>query len=89
MSHLAVDVEALARAINDLGRCFHTKDVSEHASVRDAHPVLSTHSHYHAFIGKALMDHHYRLGIRHTGAGTARGAAWTRRQWRSSSRLPP
>jgi hypothetical protein len=78
MSHLAVNVDALASAIGELGPVFNTKDVSEHAGVRDAHPDLSNHSHYHAFIGKALMLHHVQLGIVHGGEAKPRGARWTR-----------
>jgi hypothetical protein len=76
MSHLAVNVDMLAEAVAALGPVFHTKDVSEHSSVRDGHAFISGHSHYHAFIGKALMLHHTRLGIVQVGENKARGAMW-------------
>ena len=76
MSELSVDVEILASAVRELGPIFQTKDVSEQSSVRDAHPELTTHSHYHAFIGKALSLHHVQLGIVKEGEDGARGTVW-------------
>lgn len=49
------DVDCLRRAINaHPGDTFHTKDISEAAAVRAAHPAQTEHSYYHAHVGKVL-----------------------------------
>lgn len=88
MSHQALNVDTLASAIRDLGPVFQTKDVSEHASVLDAHTDLSTHSHYHAFVGKALMLHHVQLGIVHAGESKPRGAVWRKQPSEPATQAP-
>jgi len=76
MSRKDVSFHVLKEVVNDLGRVFTTKDVSEDPRMLTAHRHLTDHSHYHAFVGGALSDHRARLGIDEIQKRTKRGSRW-------------
>ena len=76
MSREQVLFNVLKQVVSDQQREFTTKDVSEDERMRLAHPDLVEHSHYHAFVGGALSDHHVALGIVEVGKAPPRGTCW-------------
>ena len=71
-----ISLYVLKMVVTDLGSEFFTKDVSEDSRMTKHHFDLTDHSHYHAFVGKALSDHHVELGIRKIGYHHKRGSIW-------------
>jgi len=60
---------------------FFTKDVSERADMKAAHPVVVGHRSYHAFVGSALkrlIDDHGELVLDELRKGTRKGSEWAR-----------
>ena len=88
MSRKLVRADILLQVVADQDRVFSTRDVSEDDRVRQAHPALTRHSLYHAFIGGALSDHRDALGIEEIRKSTSRGSLWEK-QGRSSNDRPP
>ena len=76
MSRKEVLFNVLKQVVSDQQGEFTTKDVSEDERMRRAHPELVRHSHYHAFVGGALSDHHVALGIAEVLKATSRGSHW-------------
>jgi hypothetical protein len=76
MSHRQISLDSLVQVVNRMPAAFATRDVSEDASMMAAHPVLKHHSHYHAFVGKALSENRRKLMIDETRKDTARGSQW-------------
>lgn len=76
MSHLLIDPVGLKQALAQVRDDFVTKDVSEQSVLRGAHGGLAAHSHWHAFVGKALRLHAVGLGIEFLDTGASRGARW-------------
>jgi len=76
MSQKQIQLAVLKQAVANQGRDFATKDVSESKQMKDAHPDLVSHSHYHSFVGAALSQHHDILGIIEVRKGTSRGSRW-------------
>ncbi|WP_437547787.1 hypothetical protein WME97_47680 [Sorangium sp. So ce367] len=67
---------ALKQIVASAGQQFSTNDISEDERMLAAHPELASHSHYHAFVGGALSDHHVALDIAEVQKGTSRGSRW-------------
>ena len=100
-----IRAEILLATIAQLPSTFSTKDVSERADMRAAHPAVVSHSHYHAFVGSALkrlVDERGELVLDELRKGTPRGSVWSirggvtqtptktiRRQREDSPALPP
>lgn len=76
MSWKLVEFDVLKQVIADQNREFAAKDVSEDGRMTQTHAQLTKHSHYHAFVGTALSQHHLALGINLVRKGTSRGARW-------------
>ena len=76
MSHKDISLYVLKIVVSDLGTEFFTKDVSEDPRMTTHHFDLTDHSHYHAFVGKALSENHVELGIRKIGYHHKRGSIW-------------
>jgi hypothetical protein len=76
MSRKSIRVDVLKRVVADASQQFATKDISEDKRMRAAHPELVSHSHYHAFVGGALSDHHVQLNIVEVRKDTSRGSRW-------------
>ena len=76
MSRKSIRVDILKQVAEDADHQFATKDISEDERMRTAHPELVSHSHYHAFVGGALSDHHVMLNIVEVQKGTSRGSRW-------------
>jgi hypothetical protein len=76
MSRNLIRLEILKQAVADAGQQFATKDISEDERMLSAHPALVSHSHYHAFVGGALKDHHVTLDIVELQKETSRGSRW-------------
>jgi hypothetical protein len=76
MSRKLIEVDMLKRVVADMSAAFATRDVSEDERTRLAYPDLVDHSHYHAFVGGALSDHHVALDIVETQKDTPRGSRW-------------
>ena len=76
MSHKDISLYVLKIVVSDLGTEFFTKDVSEDPRMTMHHFDLTDHSHYHAFVGKALSENHVELGIRKIGYHHKRGSIW-------------
>jgi hypothetical protein len=72
-----IDIRELERAIGRVGQVFVTKDVSEQPELRRAHPRESAHTHWHAFVGRAISVHHVRLGVTSIGK-SSRGERWSK-----------
>ena len=87
MSRKAISFRVLNKVVKDMDDVFATKDVSEDPRMRNAHPRLVKHSHYHAFVGGALSDHRSRLGIKEIQKRTARGSRW-QKNWLTSHLTP-
>ena len=82
MSYKKIDPAVLRAALEHLPAEFYTKDLSTLESVRTAHPHLVGHSHFHAFVGRALSE---LPDVEHVGSGKA-GARWHQRgQGRAST----
>ena len=62
---------------------FTTKDISEDERVRGAHPELTAHRNYHAFVGGALSDNHATLGIVKMRTKGERGMQWRKAERRA------
>lgn len=86
MSRKKISARAIKAVIADLGDVFTTKDVSEDVRMKNAHPKLVKHSHYHAFVGGALSDHRGELNIKEIQKATKRGSRW--QKIRLSSKRP-
>ncbi len=71
-----ISLYVLKMVVADLGSEFFTKDVSEDSRMTKAHFDLTDHSHYHAFVGKALSEYQGELGIRKIGYHQKRGSIW-------------
>ena len=71
-----ISLYTLREVVASLGQFFATKDVSEDIRMKQAHPNLTDHSHYHAFVGRALSEHRAQLGIDETQKSTSRGSRW-------------
>jgi hypothetical protein len=79
MRHSDINHVAIGRAVRDLGQRFHTRDVSEHLAVADAHRAFVDEPAYHALVGKVgLSRESGRLGLRLVKTGGKRGALWER-----------
>jgi len=76
MSRKAISLYALKEVVADLGQVFTTKDVSEDIRMKQAHPNLKDHTHYHSFVGGALSDHRAQLEIDEIKKNTSRGSRW-------------
>ncbi|HZF50751.1 MAG TPA: hypothetical protein VE093_18960 [Polyangiaceae bacterium] len=76
MSRKSIRVDVLKQVVADAGQQFATKDISEDKRMQAAHPELVSHSHYHAFVGGALSDHHVLLNIVEVQKDTLRGSRW-------------
>ena len=74
-----IDVEVLGRVIADLPGTFSTVDVSDDRRMADAHPVLVAHSHYKAFVGRAISAYRGQLGVAEIRKATSRGSIWEKR----------
>lgn len=57
MSRKNIDFSTLKEVVNDMGKVFTTKDVSEDPRTKAANQEYVYHSHYHVFVGGALSDH--------------------------------
>ncbi|WP_437927951.1 hypothetical protein WMF37_01510 [Sorangium sp. So ce291] len=79
MSRKSIQLEILKQIVADAGQQFATNDVSEDERMLAAHPELVSHSHYHAFVGGALSDHHEDLDIVEVQKDTPRGSRWQKR----------
>ena len=71
-----ISLNILKIVVADLSSEFFTKDVSEDSRMTTHHFDLTGHSHYHAFVGKALSENHVELGIRKIGYQHKRGTIW-------------
>ncbi|HZH98130.1 MAG TPA: hypothetical protein VEX38_04095 [Fimbriimonadaceae bacterium] len=76
MSRKSIRVDVLKQVVADASQQFATKDISEDKRMQAAHPELVSHSHYHAFVGGALSDHHVLLNIVEVQKDTLRGSRW-------------
>ncbi|MBX7112616.1 MAG: hypothetical protein K1X87_12330 [Dehalococcoidia bacterium] len=76
MSWKSVQSRVMKQVVAGAGREFATKDISEDERMITAHPELVGHSHYHAFVGRALSEHHVMLGIVEVKKRTSRGSRW-------------
>ena len=76
MSWKQIQFGVLKEVVADQKRVFATKDVSEDERMKQAHPELTDHTHYHAFVGRALSLDHVALGIVEIRKATSRGARW-------------
>ncbi|WP_437743210.1 hypothetical protein WMF39_48190 [Sorangium sp. So ce1504] len=76
MSRKSIQVSVLRQVVASAGQHFSTNDISEDDRMLAAHPELASHSHYHAFVGGALSDHHVALAIVEVQKGTSRGSRW-------------
>lgn len=76
MSRKSIRIDVLGRVVADANQVFATRDVSEDERMIQAHPEMVGHSHYHAFVGGALSDHHVTLGIVEEQKDTPRGSRW-------------
>jgi hypothetical protein len=74
-----IDVEVLRALVSGQRRSFATKDVSEDERMRAAHPSLTDHPNYHAFVGRALSLHRDLLGLDELRKGSSRGSIWEKR----------
>ena len=63
MSWKDIDKKVLADVIDGLGKEFTTWDVLADARVRAAHPDLTSHSHFNAFVGRAISEFNGSFGI--------------------------
>lgn len=81
MSRKLILREVLKQVVDTAQNQFPTRDISEADIVRRAHPTLSGHRNYHAFVGGGLSDHRDYLNIREVRKRTARGSVW--------EKLPP
>ena len=86
MSHLSIDPVGLKQALANVRDRFVTKDVSEQSALKGSHGALAAHSHWHAFVGKALRYHAVEIGIEYVDAGASRGARWQKTAAGSVSR---
>ena len=90
MSRRAIRLEVLRDVVADAGSVFATRDISDDARVRNAHPQLAEHRNYHAFVGGALSDHHLSLNIVEVQESTPRGSQWRKQNdqeaWQSYER---
>jgi hypothetical protein len=76
MSRKLIRLDVLRQVVHDAGNQFATKDISEDERMLAAHPDFVSHSHYHAFVGGALSDHHAALNIVEVQKDTLRGSRW-------------
>jgi hypothetical protein len=76
MSRKSIKLDILKKVVADANQVFTTKDISEDERMCRAHPELIDHSHYHAFVGGALSDHHVPLDIIEVQKSTSRGSRW-------------
>lgn len=86
MSRKKIKESVLTQVVASASQVFATKDISEDARMRRAHPELVDHSHYHAFVGGALSDHKVDLGIVELQKRTRRGSRWEKQPHRGSPR---
>lgn len=63
MGWLEISQEILIEVVTGLGSAFKTRDVSENPRMLKAYADLLHHTHYHAFVGRALSEFHVYLGI--------------------------
>ena len=80
MSRNLVRVEILKQVVADVGEEFATKDISEDERMLSAYPEIVSHSHYHAFVGGALKDHHVALNIIELKKEMSRGSRWQKQR---------
>ncbi len=73
-----INVGELQKAIARLGDVFVTKDVSEQDELKRAHPAESSHSQWHAFVGRAISTRRAELGVESIGK-SSRGERWSKR----------
>lgn len=78
MGWLEIAQESLKEVVAGLGTVFTTKDVSEDPRMTKAYPDLARHSHYHAFVGRALSEYRAQLEIEEIRKRTPRGSQWTK-----------
>ena len=76
MSGKQIKFDVLKQIVAGQNRVFATRDVSDDGRMKQAHGQLVSHSHYHAFVGSALSEHHDVLGIVEIRKGTSRGSCW-------------
>ena len=75
-SYKQVDIGVVRVVVGQLGGQFSTRDVSDDGRMLTAHPSLRLHSHYHAFVGRAISEYRSELGVDELRKGTARGSVW-------------
>jgi hypothetical protein len=59
-----------------LGKEFTTKDVSEHPLMTSVHPIKAKHTHYNAFVGRAISKNRLILMVKEVRKATSRGSVW-------------
>src|SRR5687768_5659968 len=57
MSEKQIRPDVVRKVLPSLKEEFRTKDLSEHALMKEAHPALCSHSLFHAWVGKFLAQH--------------------------------
>ena len=74
-SYKQVDIRVARAVVAECGDSFVTKDVSQDERMLASHASLCLHSHYHAFVGRALSEHRNELGVEELrkGDGTRLG----------------
>ncbi len=68
--------QLLDATVEKMPQRFFTRDVSEHPDMVAAHPVLSKHSHYHAFVGRRLSMEYRGRALVEIKKKTSRGSLW-------------
>jgi len=71
-----INISILRSAIVELGREFHTKDVSEHTLMLQAHSIFLDEYAYHSVVGRVLGANATDLNINFVDEGNERGALW-------------
>ena len=74
-----IDVRELEKAVARLNDVFVTKDVSEQEEMKRAHSAEASHTHWHAFVGRAISLHRGALGVDSIGRSATRGERWSKR----------
>ena len=75
MSAQSIIPYLVREVLRQLGDTFRTKELSRHPTMLQGHAGLTSHSHYHAFVGKYLSEHCddvERIG----DSSTDEGALW-------------
>jgi hypothetical protein len=76
----SINKSIVLKVIEQMGEVFHTKDISEHQFMINAHPGLVKHPQYHAFVGKflkhRLKDNKGSPLLTELESGGNRGSLW-------------